>query len=117
MMELRKVAKTKSSPPSPRMLRFCDDPWPAATARAEGGGRGGRRQEGAWHSCFLLALSPSVISNEAVMSYLALEAPGWLKFHAVQAPNDHSGLHLSVEPLRKSACAHVYVCVCECAGM
>lgn len=70
-----------------------------------------RRQEGAWHSCFLL--SPSVIGNEAVMSYLALEAPGWLKIHAAQAPNDHSGLHLSVaeeERVHMCACVCVWVC-------
>lgn len=52
------------------------------------------------------------------MSYLALEALGWLNIHGAQAANIHSALHLSVEQLHyvfKEEC--VCACVCVCAGM
>ncbi|KAI9524526.1 hypothetical protein NQZ68_016444 [Dissostichus eleginoides] len=52
--------------------------------------------EGEW-GCFLLGGCPYIVGNEAVMSYLALNAPAWLNIHGAQAANVHSALHLSVQ--------------------
>ena len=69
---------------------------------------------------------PCIVGDEAVISYVALEAPGWLNIHGAQAANIHSSLHLSVEqpyPVFKQvsqcACVRVcvYVCVCVCVGV
>lgn len=76
-----------------------------------------------WHCCFLLGRCPCIVGDEAVMSYLALEALGWLNIHGAQAANVHSALHLSVEQLHYvfkeecvcgCMCVYMHVCVCLC---
>lgn len=72
-----------------------------------GGGRG-------WPCCFLLGWCPCIVGNEAVMSYLALAAPGWLNIHGAQAANVHSALHLSVE--QHYVFKEESVCACMCTS-